>query len=323
MTKKETYLLPQMYYMNVSHFSSDQSQSFGPSYAVSLSASIIVAALSPTAAIGNALVLAAIWRNPSLRTPSNILIAGLAFTDFCTGLISQPIYVANELIHLEDTAFKILDNSRHLNIEMKAVTSSCAVFFSSTSVLMMTQMSIERWLHMTRRSLVTVRRVLIIVAVMLLFPIPLAVYRVLFVTTGTHIRTLDIYFVSILLWCILVTSVAYLKVFRIIRRHQQQIQANELSHNFGQSSIDFSKHKKSVYTILYILIVFYIGYLPMFITLTVNVSSKKRSTLNMQMLNMTIVLAFLSSSLNPFLYVWRMKDIWNEVTHLVKRIFCF
>ena len=309
--------------MNVSHFSSDQSQSFGASYAVSLSASIIVAALSPTAAIGNVLVLAAIWRNPSLRTPSYILIAGLAFTDFCTGLISQPIYVASELIHLEDTAFKILDNSRHFNIEMKAVTSSCAVFFSSTSVLMMTLMSIERWLHMTRRSLVTVRRILIIVAVMLLLPIPLAVYRVLFVTIGTHIRKLDIYFVSILLWCILVTSVAYFKVFRIIRRHQQQIQANEMSHNFGQSSIDFSKYKKSVYTILYILIVFYIGYLPMFITLTVNVSLKKRSTLNMQVLNMTIVLTFFSSSLNPLLYVWRMKDIRNEVTHLVKRILCF
>lgn len=175
---------------------------------------------------------------------------------------------------------------------------------------------------MTRRSLVTVRRVVIITAVMLLLPIPLAVYRVLSFTTGTQILTLDIYFVSIFLWCILVTSVAYFKVFRIIRRHQQQIQGNELSHNFGQSSINFSKYKKSVYTILFILIVFYIGYLPMFITLTVNVSSKKRSTLNTQILNVTIVLTFLSSSLNPLLYVWRMKDVRNEVTHLVKRILC-
>ena len=311
-----------MYYSNVSHFSSDQSQSFGASYAVSLSASIIVATLSPTAAIGNVLVLAAIWRNPSLRTPSYILIAGLAFTDFCTGLITQPVYVANELIHLEDSAFKILNASRRFNIEMEAATASCAVFFSSTSLLIMTLMSIERWLHMTRRSLVTVRRVLIITAVMLLLPIPLAVYRVLSFTTGTQILTLDIYFVSIFLCCILVTSVAYFKVFRIIRRHQQQIQANEMSHNFGQSSIDFSKYKKSVYTILYILIVFYIGYLPMFITLTVNVFSKKRSTLNMQILKMTIVLTFLSSSLNPVLYVWRMKDIRNEVIHLVRRILC-
>ena len=129
MTQNETYLLPQMYYTNVSHFSSDHNQSFGTSYAVSLSASIIVATLSPIAAIGNFLVLTAIWRNPSLRTPSYILIAGLSFTDFSTGLITQPVYVANELIHLEDSAFKILSASRNFNIEMEAVTASCAVFF--------------------------------------------------------------------------------------------------------------------------------------------------------------------------------------------------
>ena len=34
------------------------------------------------------------------------------------------------------------------------------------------------------------------------------------------------------------------------------------------------------------------------------------------------VLAFLSSSLNPLLYLWRMKDIRNEVTKLVKQILC-
>ena len=144
----------------------------------------------------------------------------------------------------------------------------------------MTFTSIERWLHMTHRSLVTVRRVLIITAVMLLLPTPLAVYRVLFITMGTQILALEIYFVSIFLCCIFVTSVAYSKVFLIIRRHQRQIQANELSHNFGQPSIDFSKYKKSVYTILYILIVFYTGYLPTFITFVVKISSNKRSGLN-------------------------------------------
>ena len=31
------------------------------------------------------------------------------------------------------------------------------------------------------------------------------------------------------------------------------------------------------------------------------------------------VFVFLSSSLNPLLYLWRMKDIRNEVTKLVKQ----
>ena len=60
--------------------------------------------------------------------------------------------------------------------------------------------------------------------------------------------------------------VAYFKVIRIVRHHQQQIQAHELSHNFGQPSIDFAKYKRSVMSILYIMIVFYVGYLPMIVT---------------------------------------------------------
>ena len=114
MTQNVTYLLLQLYYMNLSN--SERSQSFDKSYAVTLSTSIIAAALSPTAAIGNALVLAAIWRNPSLRTSSYILIAGLAFTDFFTGLITQPFYVANKLNSLEDSPLNPIDNVRDLNV---------------------------------------------------------------------------------------------------------------------------------------------------------------------------------------------------------------
>ena len=205
---------------------------------------------------------------------------------------------------------------------MEAITNSCAVFFSSTSVLIITLMSIERWLHMTRRSLVTVRRVCIITAVMLVLPLPLAVYRVLFVTMEIYVLALEMYFVSLLLVCLLIISVAYFKVFRIIRRHQQQIQANGLSHSTGQPSIDFAKYKKSVLSILCILVVFYIGYLPMFITLMVHVFSNRRSATIMQILNISVVLTFLSSSLNPLVYLWRMKDIRNKVTQLLKRLPC-
>lgn len=67
----------------------------GPSsamFAVFMSVIVAVALLSPVAVMGNGLVLAAIWRNPSFRTPSYILFAGLAIIDFCTGLITAIVY---------------------------------------------------------------------------------------------------------------------------------------------------------------------------------------------------------------------------------------
>ena len=44
----------------------------------------------PVCVIGNALVLLAIVRTPSLYTPANILIASLALADFLVGAVVQP-----------------------------------------------------------------------------------------------------------------------------------------------------------------------------------------------------------------------------------------
>ena len=147
-------------------------------YMVTISTSVIIAILSPVAVVGNGLVLAAIWRNPSLRTPSYILLAGLAFTDFGTGLITQPFHFANEIIYLAKPQLKIVDNWPTFYLITKSIANGFGTLFFSSTILIITAMSIERWLHMSRRSLVTVRRACLIVAVLLLLPIPLVVFRV-------------------------------------------------------------------------------------------------------------------------------------------------
>ena len=118
-------------------------------------------------------------------------------------------------------------------------------------------MSVERWLHMPRRSLLTVRRTYAITSVLTALPIALAVNHVITVLKETEYDHTP--YIVFLISCLIVTSIAYFKLFRIIRRHQQQIQSSEVSHGFGQPSIDFAKCKKSVFSILYILLVFYTG----------------------------------------------------------------
>lgn len=58
-----------------------------------------VTILSPVAVVGNsALMMATIWRNQLLiRTLSYILLCSWAFTDLCTGLLTQPFHIADEL----------------------------------------------------------------------------------------------------------------------------------------------------------------------------------------------------------------------------------
>ena len=282
---------------------------------------VAIAILSPFAVVGNGLVLAAIWKNPSLRTPSYILLAGLAFTDFCTGLITEPYFVANELIFFTYSMISFTDKKSWPTFYLitRTIGDGCLeYFFFNMTLMMITLMSIEWWLHMSRRSLITVRRLYHIFAVLFFLPIPLAVYRV----EDIGNRAFNIVGMLDLVLCLCITSVAYFKVFRIIRRHQQQIHANVLSQSFAQPAINLEKYKKSAFSIMYIVIIFYIGYLPKAMTwgLLLFVTVNKKVVL--KFFFVSFVLAFLSSSLNPLLYLWRMKDIRDEVRKMVKQLFC-
>lgn len=280
-------------------------------YKVTLPMLVGMAILSPVAVVGNGLVLAAIWRNPSLRTPSYILLACLAFTDFCTGVISQPFLVANELVA---SLIKLSDRSTgsSVHLTMRIIGDSCFEYFFNLTLLIVTFMSIERWLHMSRQLLLTVRRLHRIMVVLLFIPIPFVVYRFQEITRFAYLFAS----VAFVLLCLSVTSVAYFKVFRIIRRHQQQICSNESSPSFAQPAINFAKYKKSVFSILYIVVIFYTGYLPMAITLGLVMVYRKNCNMIFLFIYVSIVLVFLSA------YLWRMKDIRKEVRKMVKRIFC-
>ncbi len=269
-----------------------------------------IAVLSPIAVAGNALILAAIWRKTFARTPFHIFLSGLAFTDLCTGLIAQPFTAADSLL------YEAYDR-RIEHIITHTIGDSSAIYFISITVLLITLMSIERWLHMSRRSSVTSRRCCFTVIILLLVPIPGVVFRVLVNEDETYEKHIYITTMALLFICYLATSFAYFKVYRIIRRHQQQVQANETSQNFGRQAIDLAKYKKSVASMLYVIFLFSLCFVPYIISAGVFINAPVTFE-TVVALRVSFVPLFLSSSLNPGLYVWRMNDIRNGV----KRLFC-
>ena len=289
-------------------------------FTIILSNTIFLALFSPIAVIGNALVCAAIWRNSSLRTPSYILLAGLAFTDVCNGLFVQPILVANGLIFLTDTQIKLSEEMTWPAAYRvtKAIGNGCGAYCFQVTMFLMTFMSIERWLHMTRRSFITVHRTRVTLVALLPIPIPLA--WALVEKPLSYIFSVAI-ILSLVVVCLTLTSIAYFKVFRTIRRHQQQIHANELQQNFSQPAINLEKYKKSVFTILYILAVFYVCFSPIAIAMALVLVHPKNEFIGL-FLTVATILVYLYPLLNPLLYLWRMNDIRNEVKQLVKNRFC-
>ncbi|XP_078344053.1 uncharacterized protein LOC144629704 [Oculina patagonica] len=277
---------------------------------VVLSTSIIVAILAPVAVTGNALILAAIWKKTFARTSFHILLSGLAFTDLCTGLIAQPLVAAATFMYETN-------HPKVAHVTVTTIGDCCAIYFISITVLLITLISIERWLHMSRRSLVTSRRCCFTVIILLLISIPAVVFRVLANENETYEKHFFITTMTLDFSCYLTTSFAYFKVYRIIRHHQQQVQANATSQNFGRQAIDLAKYKKSVASMLYILLLFSLCFVPYIVSAGVFITAPITFK-TLVALRVSLMLFFLPSSLNPGLYVWRMNDIRNGV----KQLFC-
>ena len=284
-----------------------------PGNELTFSAAVVIALLSAPEVVGNALILATIWRRTFLRTSFHSLLSGLAVTDFLTGLISQPLYALFHLIHRKNAA-AIQVNSEVVNVIGK-IAGFSAYLFVNITVDTMTVMSVQRLLHMSRRSLTTSHHRYYAAIVILLFPIPSLVVYSLALKEPAFWNTLFRVTIAKFSFCYVTISFAYFKVYQIIRRHQLQTQANGTSQNFGQSAIDLEKYKKSVATLLYIFLLFSMCFLPFAISSAV--ALKTTAQVSKSVISLSLVLVFLSSSLNPGLYIWRMRDIRRGLKQLL------
>ena len=273
-------------------------------HAAILPSTIIIAILWPIAVAGNSLVLAAIWKRSFQRSPFHVLLSGMVVTDLCTGLIAQPFIVATNLLYLTKPTFVIKQPGLFLAI--KTTGDASATYSIAFNLLIITLMSVERWLHMSRRSLVISRRGRFTAVTCFLLPIPEVVFRSMeTLKPGTGQRLLNMTIVVSMFVCFLITFVSYVNVFRLILRHQQQIQVTE---NFGQPAINLAKYKKSVFTILIILAFYCICFLPIIFSLSIHFQVGDSSKMALAT-SVSFVFLFLSPSLSPILYLCRMNDV--------------
>ena len=254
--------------------------------------------------IGNTLVLAAILRTPSLRSPSIVLLCSLAVSDLLVGLVVQPLYVAR--LQTENVfLFQVLPIM---------VFSVCSV-----SLFAITAISVDRFLalhyHMRYPNLMTTRRALYTSA---------SLWLVNFLLSLITIWNITFYFVCIafnIVICILISTACYIRIFRIVRQHQLQIhaqqQAMENFHAENNENLQVSK-KNAINTFIYY-IVMILCYTPAFIGISIFVSSPNRWT-NTWMLAET--LAFMNSSINPFLYCWRLRELRTAVVKTARQMLC-
>ena len=272
--------------------------------------------LSITAILGNVLIIVALRNaSTSLRPPSKLLFRSLASTDLGVGLISQPLVVIF-LLSSEDSQSCI-----YLTIVGK-VTS---VMFAGVSLLTLTAISVERLFALLSglryRQVVTMRRIRIAVAMFWLFS---AVLAVIFIFK-LHISAIiaSILFLS----CTITSSYCYTTIYRELRRHHQrqvhvqgQVVPQDHPNAGALRSLNIARYRKTVSSALWVQMTFVACYLPFgIVQVIISVTGLRSPSIDVAR-DLTGSIVLLNSTLNPFLYCWKISEIRQRVKETIRRL---
>ena len=260
--------------------------------------------------MGNLSVVIAIWRTPSLHRPSFVLLSGLALSDLGVGLISQPFFVAHNMVDSHNCSlfyvyFKVHEYFANQLIYVTFLTL-CAT-------------AVERFLalkiHLRYKELVTVRKTLFCLFLIWITASIREVWK------WIHRPSAMIGGIILGFGASSTTVICYIKIFRIVRYHQTQIRNQiQIPHQGSQATIpNIARYRKSLRTLFYVVCFFCLSYLPwLFLGIAIKAVNKGITVEILFVSRIFYTTSSLNSCFNPFLYCWRMEEIRQAIKEQLK-----
>ena len=260
---------------------------------------------------GNVLVILAVWKTPSLQTPSNVLLLSLATSDLAVGLLAQPSF----------SAWRISQMAGDVTVHCVAgvVSESFGWLLAGVSLFTITAISVERFLavhlHLRYHDIVTRRGIAKVVLSFWLLWITITVLR-FFVVSRKILRIIAVNFLVI---TSAIMFMAYILIYRLVRRHQFQIRQQCFTRSPDDNrnkNIDMVRYKRSTITMLYILGFFLLCYFPFLLVMLVELAIGETLQSKAAYLY-TVTSIFINSALNPLIYCWRMMEIRTAIRKII------
>ena len=268
---------------------------------------------SVVAVLGNLLVIHALWKSSSIPATVKKLFLSLALSDFAVGMLPQLMWGIIMAVMLSKTS----NGDSNFASFCPVILTACYFFtFSlcSASFFTIAVIAVDRLLaislHLRYHELVTSKRINMVLIMLWLTSGVTASISILFPVANKIIATFQV----ILL---LLTTVAYIRIYKVVRYHRIQIQSQLQLQNFEVE--DLHRQKKSAWNALIVYVTFLFCYLPFYVSvLFVLINTEGMSPLIANYA--TLLVIFLNSSLNPLVYCWRYREIRNIVRSSLKKV---
>jgi len=267
------------------------------------------------ATLENLLVIHALWKASSIPATVRRLFLSLAFSDLPVGLFAQSvrgiiIAVMLRMVANGNYDFDFLCPTILTAYYFAGFLLACASFFNVTAIAVDRLFAVS--LHLRYQELVTSKRVIIaLVSLWITSGVGASIYILL--PIHNNITVVIVGLVGLLL-----TTVAYIRIYKIVKYHQNLIQTQLRSPSV--QATELLREKKSALNAFFVYIVFVACYLPHFC------SAMSSQTINSGISSLvaheaTLFFLLLNSSLNPIVYCWRYREIREIVRNTVKKIF--
>lgn len=269
---------------------------------------------SYTATVLNVVTIHAIRKTPSLSKNLKTLLLSLAVSDLGVGIIVQPLYVVKLI-------FDSKNNNEISTESQNAIYTACLIpthLFCFATLFTVTILCADRFaaIHFSFRyqTLVTHKRAVAVVVsvwvVSAFFPlvkllIPRNIMYVVFCISESA--------------CIIAATFFSVRIYLSVRRHLNERQVLQLQQASQTGHIiNTERLRKFAIMAVHVCLILMVCYLPMTVVLVYVVTSGSNNVKTHLLLNFSLSLVFVNSSLNPLIYCWKVKHIRHTIIGLLR-----
>ena len=275
--------------------------------------SVVNIFLSITAFLGNFLILVALNKESSLHPPSKLLYRCLATTDLLVGLVSQPLFATYWM--------SVVHEHWSLCRYARGATYISSFALCGVSLLTLTAISVDRLLALLLgiryRQTVTLKRTCIMTAT----------FWILSVAAGSisisHTRITRRYSIIVIPLCSVISTASYTSIFRTLRHHQAQVHDHVQKQQSQINVLNMARYRMAVNSALWVQLALVVCYVPQLIMLLVITNRKNVSSHVIVIDAIRNILTYFNSTLNPFLYCWKVREVRQAVKQTIRRALCF
>ena len=263
--------------------------------------------LSILATTGNGLILYAVFTTNALQRPSKLLLAFIAITDFLAGILPIPASIA---IRIMEARTVMIPCSLHLAYRYIFGTLTTVSFLMIGSLNM--DMLLASSFPLKYNTWQLKKMYTCIFATFWFFPISLQVLMLSKIIETDTARKCVSVLLSFTVTCIVLSQVGF---YQITRRSNSRV--GDL---LSQSIVERRKRKQKqrLKTLVWVTLFFIACHLPNAIVLQFQVN--ENSSVFYHAFRYSAILAFLNSSLNPFIFCYRHVDIRRVVLETLFKI---